>query len=54
MKTKYEIRDWADNLMFDVKTFDSFGEGWNFLYENIVEEYEGDGTYDDLYVVPVK
>lgn len=51
---KFEIEDWAGNLMFDGKTFDSFEEGWSFIYENILEEYEGDGTYEDVYVVPVK
>lgn len=52
MKTKYEIRDWTNNLMFDGKEFDSFEDGWEFIYENIIEEYEGDGTYDDVYVIP--
>lgn len=48
---KYEIRDWMNNLMFGGKEFDSYEEGWSFIYENIEEEYEGDGTYDDVYVL---
>lgn len=50
MKT-YIIKDWAGNHLFPEETFDSFEEGWDFIHENVIEEYEDDGTFDDYYVV---
>ena len=49
---KYIIQDWAGNHLFKDKTFDSYEEGWEFIYANVSEETENDGTYDDYYVVP--
>jgi len=51
---KFIIEDWAGNRMFPDEEFETYEEGWEFIYENIQEEYEGDGTYDDVYVVPKK
>jgi hypothetical protein len=53
---KYLIRDWADNIMFYAKEFDSFEEGWGFLYETMPEPDEDspewiDGWYDDVFVI---
>ncbi len=53
-KEKYIIQDWAGNHLFKDKEFDSFEEGWEFIYENVQEETEDDGTYEDLYVVNKK
>ena len=47
----FKIEDWAGNTMFNGKTFDSFDDGWAYIYENIKEETEGDGTYDDVFVI---
>jgi hypothetical protein len=63
-KDKFIIQDWAGNVLdvhslrflrpnFAVpKRFTSFEAGWGWIYENIKEETEGDGTYDDVYVLP--
>jgi hypothetical protein len=48
------IQDWAGNHLFTDKVFDSFEDGWDFIYENIKEETEDDGTYDDYYVVELE
>lgn len=44
---KYIIKDWADNVMFDGKEFDSFEDGWGFIYESI----DDDEAYQDLFVL---
>lgn len=49
----YIIVDWTNKRLFPTKTFDSFEEGWEFIYENIEEEEEDDGTYEDVFVVQV-
>lgn len=53
---KYLIRDWANNILFDAKEFDSFEEGWDFIYEIMPEPHEDafdwtDGWYDDVFVI---
>lgn len=50
-KEKFIIKDWADNHLFKDKVFDSFEDAWEFIYENVQEETEDDGTYDDYFVV---
>lgn len=45
---KWIILDWAYNRMFITKEFDSFEDGWDFIYENIEDE---DNVYEDLFVV---
>ena len=51
--TKFIIQDWAGNTMFNGKEFDTFEDGWEYILENIEEEMEGDGTYDDVGALPV-
>jgi len=48
---KYVIEDWAGNSLFTEKEFETYEDGWEFVHENVKEEYEGDGTYDDYYVM---
>lgn len=45
----YEIKDWMNNLLFDGKTFESFQDGWSFIYDNVKDEND---AYDDLFVLP--
>ena len=45
---KYIIEDWIGNRMFPGDTFDSFEEGWDFIYEHIPDI---DNQYDDIFVV---
>lgn len=52
-KKEFIIRDWAGNHLFKDKVFSSFEDGWAFIYENVQEEYENDGTYDEYFVVEV-
>lgn len=33
MKTKFVIYDWAGNEMFNGKSFKTFEDGWDYLYE---------------------
>ena len=49
---KFVIIDWTGNRLFPNQEFESFQDGWAFIYENIHEEFEDDGTYDDVLVVP--
>lgn len=65
MSTKFRIQDWAGNVL-DYRgkflkselavpmAFDSFEDGWGWIYENIPEGAEGDGTYDDIFVVELE
>ena len=46
------IEDWTGKRLFPEEEFDSYEAGWAFVDENIQEEYENDGTYDDIYVGP--
>lgn len=46
MKNKFIIIDWTGNLMFKGKTFESFEDGWEFIYEN-VDNSEFDKTQND-------
>lgn len=45
------IIDWTGRVLFNGQEFEDFETAWGFIYENIPEEYEGDGTYDDVFVV---
>lgn len=44
----YIIKDWAGNLPFGLRTFNSFESAWAHIYEQIPEELLN--TYDDYYV----
>ena len=48
---KYIIEDWAGNRLFPTQEFETFEDGWDFIYDNIHEDSEDDGTYDDVYVI---
>ena len=37
---KYAIKDWAGNVCFNRKEFDSFQDAWGFLYETFPEDEE--------------
>lgn len=45
MKT-FIIIDWAGNHLFRNKTFNSFEEGWDFIYKN-VDNSEFERTQND-------
>jgi hypothetical protein len=52
---RWEIRDWTNKICFGGKTFSSFEDGWEFIYENDPEPEQGtpewlDGWYDDYFV----
>lgn len=51
---KYIIRDWASNICFHGRTFDTFEDAWSFIYEAdpIPEPVEANEVhwYDDYYV----
>jgi hypothetical protein len=47
---KYEIRDWANNLLFGGKQFLTFEDAWGHVYDAFPNEEE----FDDYYVVPIK
>jgi hypothetical protein len=49
---KYVIIDWMSNRLFPNEDFDSFEEGWVFLYSNVEQEDPSDNTFDDYYIVP--
>ena len=48
---KYEIRDWTNALCFGGRRFESFEDGWAFLYEN---EFIEEDAYQEYYVVPIE
>lgn len=57
--TMYIIEDDFGNHVFKDKEFESFEDGWEFLYEQFPVIYNDDGTQDDQeeeldthYVVP--
>ena len=56
-KTMYKIIDWAGNRMFKDKTFNTFEDGWGYIYENVdntaFDESGklGDDCYQEYYVV---
>jgi len=55
-RKKFIIRDWMNNILFDGIEFDSFEEGWDWLYTNYPEPDESspdwvDGWNDDWFVI---
>ncbi len=42
------IKDWADNILFDGKSFDTFEDAWGHIYETFPDAVDGD--FDDYYV----
>ncbi|NBQ48686.1 MAG: hypothetical protein EBU33_09570 [Sphingobacteriia bacterium] len=55
---KYGIFGWitftnkprSEQLLFNGITFDSFEEGWDWIYANDPNENDETGYYDDYYV----
>jgi len=47
---KFIILDWMGNHKFKNNIFDSFEEGWDFLYVTFPED---DSYFDDFYVTEV-
>ena len=53
--TKFIIKDWANNVCFKGREFDSFEDAWGFLYETYPDyDSEINGTFDEYYVEEVK
>jgi hypothetical protein len=38
------------NILWDDQVFDSFEEGWDFIYENDPQTGDDDHYYDDYFV----
>jgi hypothetical protein len=59
-KKKFIIQDWAGNHLFKDKKFDSFEDGWEFIYENVDNSVyeqtnkEDDNAYQDYFVIEQK
>lgn len=57
MSKTFIIQDWAGNQLFPCKTFESFEDGWDFLYEKIDNsEYDrtqndNDDNYQEYFVI---
>ena len=49
-QVKYHIKDWMGNILWDDRVFDSFEEGWDFIYENDPQTGDDDHYYDDYFV----
>jgi hypothetical protein len=47
LKTKYIIEDEFSNVCFDGKTFDTYEDGWEFLYATFPVIDNEDGTTND-------
>ena len=54
---KFIITDWAGNHLFKDKEFETFEEGWEYIYENVDNSKydetgnEDDNEYQEYYVV---
>lgn len=52
---KYIIKDWAGNHLFKDEEFDSYEDGWDFLYNAFpYVDDDDDRTLEEYYVVPIK
>lgn len=54
MTPKFIIIDWAGNVLFNGREFDSFEDGWEFLYEHFQDVSDDEleaGFFDDYFVV---
>lgn len=58
MKTVFIIVDWGGNRIFPQKEFNSFDDGWHYIYENVDNslyeetDNEDDNEYQDIFVIP--
>lgn len=48
MTGEWIIKDWADNHLFRDKTFPTFEDGWDFLYQQFPEEEDLGDYYVEL------
>lgn len=54
---KFIIIDWAWNHLFKDKEFETFEDGWEYIYENVDNSKydetgnEDDNEYQDYYVI---
>lgn len=54
---KFIITDWAGNHLFKDKEFETFEEGWEYIYENVDNSKydetgdEDDNEYQEYYVI---
>ena len=44
----YIVIDWANNLMYNGKQFDTFEDGWDYIYRLNPDDESG---LDDFYVI---
>lgn len=51
---KYVIKDWAGNRKFPDQVFDTYEDGWQFLYVQFPDDPEENGVLQDFYVVPLE
>ena len=57
MNKQFTIQDWAGNRMFPEMVFDTYEEGWEYIYANVdnteydITEDEDYNVYQDIYVV---
>lgn len=53
--SKFIIKDWADNICFKGKKFDTFEEAWGFIYEKYehLEERDFDEQMSEYEVMQV-
>lgn len=47
MKTKFLIKDWADNICFKGKEFTSFEDAWEYIYTRPELEHLDDDTFEE-------
>lgn len=50
MSKQFIIKDWANNEIAPGETFESFEDGWSWIYENIQDEE----MFQDLYIEEVE
>ena len=57
MSKTFIIQDWAGNHLFPDKAFESFEDGWDFIYENVDNskydrtQNNNDDNYQDYFVI---
>ena len=60
MESIFIIEDWAGNRMFPNKTFKTFGDGWEFIYNNVDNslfdktQNDNDNVYQDIFVIEIE
>lgn len=56
-KRIFIIQDWAGNHLFRNKTFKTFEDGWEFIYENVdnsaydLSGNDNDNEYQEYFVI---